>query len=145
MGFKMMKGSLAVLAALLVWGPSALAATPKEIYRDLADNGRLDRTYTQAEMSAFLKSATVQGYGNPVVVAPPPSQRPPSGGDAPTEGVAGEQQTFVSSEDEAAPALAETATAGTLPFTGAELGLFALVGGVLLLGGIALRASARQR
>lgn len=194
---------IAVFAAVLVMAPGALAATPEDIYKDLADNGRLDGTYTQAELQAFLQNASVQGYGNPVLVTPvvvtPPTTYPcvppanvqpgqtlpegqkvcetpstvaavapatPVAAATPEAGVAGVSKTVVSKPAVSKPAvtaapqptsgtagvqtpeqapLARTASAGTLPFTGAELGLFALVGAALLLGGLALRASARQR
>lgn len=191
---------IAVFAAALVIAPGALAATPEDIYKDLADNGRLDGTYTQAELQAFLQNASVQGYGNPVLVTPvvvtPPTTYPcvppanvqpgqtlpegqkvcetpstvaavaPAAAVTPEAGVAGASKTVVSKPAVSRPAvtatpqptsgtagvqtpeqapLARTASAGTLPFTGAELGLFALVGAALLLGGLLLRASARQR
>src|SRR5688572_8226022 len=41
-------GAAATLA--LLGGGTAFAATPQEIYRDLADNGRLDGRYTRAEV-----------------------------------------------------------------------------------------------
>jgi hypothetical protein len=177
MRFRVLKGAFVVFAAMLVWAPGALAASPKEIYRDLADNGRLDGTYTQAELRAFLQNATVQGYGNPVVGVVPPVQTPGGpGGSGPGEsggpiasesgavagaatpvsesGVAG-VATPVSASASGGPAaggvspaqtpLAETATVGALPFTGIELGMFALVGAALLLGGLLLRTSARKR
>lgn len=154
------KGIITGIAVLLL-APGAFAATPNDIYRDLAD-GKLDGTYTQAEMQAFLSSAQVQGYGNPIVVTPTPTPK------APTKagGVAGDQKTVagpkIASPKIASPApqqgagvagavspsqapLTQTASAETLPFTGAELGLFAIVGAALLLGGLLLRASARQR
>lgn len=147
----------------LVFAAAAGAATPEDIYKDLADNGRLDGTYTQAELQAFLQSAQVQGYGNPVIVnvppvVPPPAVTPsvaPPQPQQPTPGVAGQATPPAAAQpvSEAppqvagvqTPPVAETATADTLPFTGSELGLFALVGGALLLGGLALRASARRR
>jgi hypothetical protein len=112
--------ALAIVSAVLVGAPGALAAGPRDIYKDLADNGRVDGNYTRAEMNAFLQSASVQGYGNPVV----------------TGGVAGE-----TSDPEP---LTETSTVGTLPFTGAELGLLGVVGAALLAGGVLLRLSARK-
>jgi hypothetical protein len=45
-------GAIAALA--LVGAGSALAATPQQIYRDLADNGRLDRAYTRADIERAL-------------------------------------------------------------------------------------------
>ena len=51
----------------------------------------------------------------------------------PQAGVAGEQSP-----------LRETRTTGTLPFTGAELAIFAIVGAALIGGGILLRVSSRH-
>lgn len=192
---KFAQGMGASLLAVLAFAPAAFGATPDEIYTDLADNGRLDGTYTQAEMQAFLQSAQVQGYGNPVVTPPvvappaatPPAATPPAAtlpaatppaitpdvtppaaapapavtpapAAAPEAGVAGVSKTQNAKPAAARPAsstpttgvagvqtpLTQTATVGTLPFTGSELGLFALVGGALLLGGLLLRASARR-
>lgn len=129
---------IALFAAALVFAPSALGATPEEIYADLRDNGRLDKAYTQAELSAYLQSAAVQGYGNPIVTTPPAV--PPTGGEGADEGIAGAETDFAG-----VGGLDDTASAGTLPFTGAEMTLFAIVGAVLILGGMLLRASARQR
>jgi hypothetical protein len=61
------------LAVSLVVASVAAAATPHDIYKDWADNGRLDGAYTQAELEAYTRDATVQGYGNPVVVVTPPT------------------------------------------------------------------------
>ncbi len=134
------------LAAGLLAAPGALAASPKDIYRDLADNGRLDKTYSQQDLRAYLQSAAVQGYGNPVIVTPVTP---------PTSGVAGAQKTITKPKQKPgqtsgvagaqSPPLAQTASAGTLPFTGSELGIFALVGAALLAGGFVLRASSRGR
>lgn len=177
-------GILAVVSAVVLWAPAAVAATPEEIYNDLADNGQINGTYTKAEMDAFLQSPAVQGYGNPTVIVVPPTVTPqvtPPGvtpsavtpvvtpvvvTPAPVSGVAGVSKTAerkpaarpkpvaqakpvarvagVATPAQQAP-LTRTASAETLPFTGAELGLFALVGAALLLGGLLLRASARQR
>jgi hypothetical protein len=123
-----LKVVLAVCAAMLVSAPVAMASSPSDIYRDLADNGELNSSYSKAEMQAFLKDAPVQGYGNAVV---DPSTPTPSAG-----GVAGETTDPV-------PATETAATVEALPFTGAELGVLALVGAALLVGGFLLRASAR--
>lgn len=185
--FRLGTGILTVASVVMLWAPGALAATPEEIYKDLADNGRLDGTYTQQELQAFVQSASVQGYGNPVVIltvppatvtptvtppvvtsqaaAPPAAVLPAAAAPpAPASDVAGASKTIVKAKPKARPQakpqpvaqvagvatpvqapLARTASAGTLPFTGAELAMFALVGAALLLGGILLRVSSRQR
>src|SRR5919201_2243054 len=61
------QGVTAVAAAALIGAPGALAATPQQIYKDLADNGRLDRTYSKSDLQRALKDASVQGYGVPTV------------------------------------------------------------------------------
>ena len=48
------------LLALLCAG-SAFAATPQRIYRDLADNGRLDGRYTRAEIERAFDLPPVVG------------------------------------------------------------------------------------
>ena len=40
------------------------------IYRDYADNGRLDQQYSTADLQAALKDVVLQGYGNENVSAP---------------------------------------------------------------------------
>jgi hypothetical protein len=66
---RIITGALALVGAALFAVPGAYAANSKDIARDLAD-GRLDGTYTQAELSAYLQNATLQGYDNPVPVTP---------------------------------------------------------------------------
>ncbi len=189
------------LLAIAVLAPAALSASPGEIYADLAD-GKLDGSYTQAELKAYARDAAVQGYGspavpvpsgggsnpvvpapsgggsNPVVPAPsgggsnPVAPVPSGGGTNPAvpapsgggsaggsvgqpgqsgSGVAGEQTPPSQTSQvqtprvQTPPALTgTTGSTGTLPFTGSELVLFALVGGGLLLGGLLLRVSARN-
>ena len=66
MGRSRIKAALFVLsAAALIAAPGAFSATPQEIYRDYADNGRLDRAYTPADLERALKNAAVQQYGKP--------------------------------------------------------------------------------
>ena len=40
----------AVVAAILIAAPVALAATPQQIYRDFADNGQLDGHYSRPDV-----------------------------------------------------------------------------------------------
>jgi hypothetical protein len=140
-------GALAVAAAIAA--PAAGGATPRDIYRDLVDNGRLDGRYTQAELAAYARDASVQGYGNPsVVVVPKPRYtcaNPGPGTSAPG-GVTWEEYCNSGGVAGASNNLAATPRAqGTLPFTGAELTIFALVGALLVASGLLLRASARQK
>lgn len=81
----------ALVASLVVAAPAAFGASPQDIYKDLADNGRLDGRYTQAELEAYLRDATVQGYGNPVVTVTPPTVYvcPPGTTPAPGSGAVG--------------------------------------------------------
>ena len=206
-------GAIAVIAAALFVVPTAFAdATPQDIYKDLADNGRLDGTYSQAELERFLRDASVQGYGSPIVVTLPPivTSTPPTTQSTPTPtpapevckevaagtpgatqapngkwytgpnahlcgpaavtvpgpettpvsevageqvivlnpvtGVAGATKTKpgVAGERHSKP-LGATVRSGSLPFTGAELTLFAIVGTLLIASGLLLRTTARQK
>ena len=47
-------GILSVTAVIAATG--ALAATPQEIYRDYADNGRLDGKYAPADLDNALRA-----------------------------------------------------------------------------------------
>jgi hypothetical protein len=108
---------IAAGAAALVFAPAALSATPTQIYRDYADNGRLDHQYSQADLSRALKDAVLQGYGN------------------------GNVQPGLQEE------LVQAGAAGQsgLPFTGLDLTLMVVGGSALLLAGAGLRRLARNR
>ena len=119
-----------ILAALvagtvfLVAG-SAAAATPQQttqqIFADLADNGRLDRPWTEAQIDRALHTPSLKEYDQPSRPSPvrrPAAVRPP-----------------------AAAARGERA----LPFSGVDLALFAVVGAPLLLLGASLGRLARVR
>jgi hypothetical protein len=109
-------GLLACAVAALV-APSALAASPQRIYRDYADNGRLDSKYSRADLQRALKYAALQGY--------------------PKIGVQGAVNQ----------ALGEKAVKaqGGLPFTGVDLALMAAGGGLLLVAGTGLRKFGKAR
>jgi hypothetical protein len=114
--------ALAVLCALTA--PAGLAATPQQICKDLQD-GRLDGHYSAADLAAFKRDASVQGYCF-LTVAPK----------KPAAGVAGARTS--------APLAATKAKSGGLPFTGAQLTVALLIGGALLAGGLLLRGVARR-
>ena len=121
---RIIRGACAVAVAAAVAAPGALAAPPQEIYKDYADNGRLDRQYSQADLQRAFKDVTLQGYKN--------DSRP----DATVAG---------GSDTDTSPPLTTTRRSSSLPFTGAELGIFALVGAALVGSGVLLRLSARPK
>lgn len=102
------------LCALAFAGPTA-AASPQRIYKDLADNGRLDGRYTEADIARAFNLDRVVGT----------DQRRPAQAEA---------RAPVTS----APRGAERADR-TIPFTELDLALLIVGGGPLLLIGIGLR------
>lgn len=111
---------LAVLTALVA-ATAASAASPREIYRDYADNGRLDRNYSKSDLLRAKNDAAIQGYGSPTV----------------TGGLG----------DEIEQQLGGTAgrTGGTLPFTGMDLALLTAGAAFLLMLGWGFRRLGRAR
>jgi hypothetical protein len=114
MGKAVLLVCVVVLLVLALTGV-AYAWTPQDIYNDYKDNGRLDRTYTDAELQAYLNDATLHQYGTPSVIA---------GLDQLVNGKLSRSE---------------------FPFTGAELGLMAGAAVVLIGGGVALRLLTRKR
>jgi len=124
----MARGSGVVLAAfvLLAFAASAAAATPQQIsqriFADLADNGRLDGRWSDAQINRALHTVPLADYerlGHGVSKAKPrPAAR-------------------------ALPAAGEER--GTLPFSGLDLALLGGVGGPLLLLGASLGRLARLK
>lgn len=130
---KLTAACVAVAAAVLTAVvPGAFAATPNQIYRDYADNGRIDGAYSQTDLQRALKDATVQGYGHGHGGMKPQIEirlrcrngSAAAGTDCGTRGYTG---------------------GGGLPFTGLDLAV--MVGGAvtLLAFGGGLRRFARQR
>jgi hypothetical protein len=163
--------SIAAAISALAVAPGALAAVaPGEICRDLAD-GTLNGTYTAGEIAdyaaALASDPSVQGYCTPYTPQPPPTpptppQTPPpappvpptGGGAGPTPPTGGVLPGVSPTVTPTAPTkgtlgttktLAQTKATGTLPFTGTELTIFAIVGLALLGTGFLLRSTARQR
>ena len=102
---------------------SAGAATPQQIYRDLADNNRLDRKYSRADIErAFGGNPSIPGYVRPLL--------------EPERTTQGDRAT-------PQPTPSAASTGGSVPFTGLDAALFALVGGPLLLLGAGMRRLAR--
>lgn len=114
---------LATLLALVVVS-TATAASPREIYADYADNGRLDRVYSSSDLQNALNSAVIQGYGRPTV----------------TPGFRAEVKKNLGQNVSAAGK-----SRGTLPFTGVDLALLTAGALVLLLSGWGFRRLGRAR
>jgi hypothetical protein len=115
------------IAAVAFAAPAALAATPQQIGNDLAD-GRVDGTYTQRELSEYVRNAAQQGYSSPISQSTPPSAV--AGGNA--GGEAGE-------------VTAAGRGGETLAFTGFDLALLTIGGLFLLALGAVLRWASRDR
>jgi hypothetical protein len=112
-----------VVSALIgLTAGSAAAATPQQVYRDLADNGRLDRTYSRADIERAFGNPSIPAYARPERVTRAPQAHPPRS--VPTATVEGGR---------------------TLPFSGLDVALFGAVGGPLLLFGASMRHFARAR
>ena len=110
-------GVLACAVGMVVAAPAAVAATPQQIYRDYADNGRLDQSYSKADLKAALKYAAVQGY--------------------PRVGVQGAVQQALGAQ--------AVKTSVGLPFTGLDLALMAVGGLLLVVAGTTLRKLGHSR
>jgi hypothetical protein len=110
-------GVIACAVGIFTAAPAAFAATPQQIYRDYADNGRLDHQYSKGDLQRALKFAALQGY--------------------PKVGVQGAVQQALGAQ--------AVRSSGGLPFTGLDLTLLAVGGGVLLAAGAALRKLGRAR
>jgi len=104
----------------------ALAASPQDIYDDYAQDQKLDGTYTEAELQAYLGDAGVRQYGSASVLAAL---------DAVVKGL------LSSGDDEGA----DDGDRDTFPFTGVEVLLMALGGTALVGGGAAIRRLTRKR
>ena len=103
------------VACLLATASGAVAATPQQIYRDLADNGKLDRRYSDADIARAFSLQRVVGTDQPASV-----KRTPAAASVKRE----------------APA---AVTGRRIPFSGLDVALLIVGGGPLLLIGVGLR------
>jgi hypothetical protein len=110
--------ALALIFALALAG-SASAATPQKIYRDLADNGRLDHHYSKRDINRALHMPSLQRYE------------------------LDKSESRPSSSPQTASPSPEKARA--IPFTGVDLALFGGVGAPLLILGAGLGRLVRLR
>lgn len=123
-------GVTGVAVAALALALPALGATPKQIYQDYADNGKLDTSYSRSDLQRVLHDSSVQGYGSPMIII---KVRHPKG-DIKSETATPRR-----------PAIVPVPPKKGLPFTGAELGLFTVVGLALVGSGVLLRLTGRKR
>jgi len=134
-------------AAALIAASGALAATPQDIYRDYADNGRLDGKYSRPDLDRALTNAAIQAYGKPSTGGLKPAveeeiKESTSGG---TSGSTTGGTSGGTSGGQASGGTAPVQSSGGLPFTGLDLTLIVLGALGLILLGAALRRVARQR
>jgi hypothetical protein len=144
-----------VAAVVLISASAASATSPTTIYKDYADNGRLDGRYSAADLRAALKNAVIQGYGGPngeqvagkikkqigSKKVPTVKTRAPAA-KAGSRGVKGGGAVKVT----APPAKVNVSPAqkhGTLPFTGRDLALITAASLALVLFGVGLRQLGR--
>jgi hypothetical protein len=106
--------ALATVILLAFAGPAA-AATPQTIYRDLADNGRLDRHYSKRDINRALHMPSLLRYELEDSSRGAQSTRTPR-----------------------VPSTPSPEKARSIPFTGLDLALFGGVGGPLLVLGAGL-------
>ena len=125
---RIITAATALAAAVAVGAPGALAATPQQIYKDYADNGRLDGHYSKSDLQRALRDAVIQGYKPATSVSPAIKKKI----SRPSSGVAGAK-------------LPTPKRQGALPFTGLDLALMTVGGFSLLLLGAALRRFARNK
>ena len=97
--------------------PAAFGATPQQIFKDYADNGRLDHTYSHSDLLRAQKDAALQGY--------------------PRVGVQGAVEKALGAQ--------AVKSKGGLPFTGLDLALLAAGGALLLVAGTGLRRLGRAK
>ena len=140
-------GILSVTAVIAATG--ALAATPQEIYRDYADNGRLDGKYA-LPISTMRSGAQRRQYspaegGLKPAVEEEQKETPSVSTSGGTAGGASGGTTGGTAGGQASSGTPPVRPSGGLPFTGLDLGLIAVGAFGLIMLGAALRRVARQR
>ena len=133
---RIIRGFAVASAVAGLGAPTVFGAAPNQIYKDFADNGRLDGRYTAAELRDFGRNASLQGYGAL----------------SPVAGVAGQTSPVVRTATRQArkpvqrsPLRTTRTTRATLPFTGVDLALMTAGGIFLLAVGGTLRRVARTK
>jgi hypothetical protein len=126
---------LAALVAVLALAFSATSAfagdSTSAIIADVAKDGKVDGHYTKAQLQAALKSPLLAQYGG-------------TGGVAAVQGAASSSGNGSKAHTSAPTTAPAVSSSGTLPFTGADIALFLVVGGVLVVAGVGLRRLGRN-
>lgn len=137
MGFGWSRGVAALAVAALFAVPAASAATPEQIYRDFAEDNRLDGRYSVSDLQATLQSPIVQGYGDDDVNS---GLRP-----AVQSEIAAQQQQPQGLAPQGQAPLGAVSESETLPFTGLDLALLTAGALFLLAFGVSLRRLAKAK
>ena len=114
-----------VALALCVMPAAALASnggTTSAIVKDVAKDGKVDGHYTSAQLKSALNSPLLRQYGGQGAV----------------------ESVLTESKPKTTPAAPATGPSNNLPFTGADVFLFVIVGGGLLAAGLVLRRFGRR-
>jgi len=125
----------ACVAAILIAVPVSLAATPQQIYRDFADNGRLDGHYSRADLQRAQSNLVIQGYRPTTKKGLKHAIKKNQNNYNKQGQVKGANKTV------GVPAVKKS---GGLPFTGVDLALISFGGVSLLAFGASLRRFARR-
>ena len=113
--------ALVAVLALAIFSTSAFAGSgdvTAAIVKDVAADGHVDGNYTAAQLRTALNSPLLAQYGG-------------------AGGVAGVQAALTHT-----PGTGHTS--GNLPFTGSDIALFLVIGGVLVVAGVGLRRFGRN-
>jgi hypothetical protein len=125
-------------AAAALAAPGAFAASSQQIYKDYADNGRIDGQYSRADLQRALRNVQVHAYGKATMSAGLPAAIQKALGAQPTRGLSG-------SGSGPTGGLPFSSPTGGLPFTGFDLTLMLLGGLGLLTLGVGLRMLGRSK
>lgn len=104
-----------IVITLLVSAVAAAGWTPQDIYDDYAQNGKLTRDYTEAELRAYLNDATLAQYGDTAI------------------------------KDPLDDVVLDLVNRDVFPFTGFQLMIAGIVVVLLIGGGLALRRFSRPQ
>ena len=124
--------TVTVLALAAALPGAALADSSSSVIADVAKDGVLNGQYSQAALKSAATSPLLKQYGGSGAVQSVTSKIKNTPAAKPQAGASSTSKPG-------------TGTAGKLPFTGAEAGLMAIVGGALGAAGLVLRRAGRSK